>query len=101
MPTTCVPKKLCALGLLALAGGVLGLALLAGRPAEAAPSESQSVAGAAKDWGKFHYMEAKDCKLCHTAPSEDLKGSLDLCMFTEYAIWKTHDKHAQAYAAGR
>src|SRR5262249_16313684 len=55
-------------------------------------------ASAKNDWAKFYYQEAKDCKQCHTVPIADRKDSLDLCMLTEYSIWKTHDKHAQAYA---
>jgi nitrate/TMAO reductase-like tetraheme cytochrome c subunit len=51
-------------------------------------------------WKEHRYQEAKECKQCHTAPTQDRleDGSLDLVLLTEYSIWKTHDKHAQAYA---
>src|SRR3954454_1545093 len=96
MPKLSLPAKLFAAGALTLAV-VAGAGLLAHRPARA-QDLSQSVASASKDWSKFHYVEAKDCKACHTVPVDDYKSSLDVVMLTEYAIWKTHDKHAQAYA---
>jgi hypothetical protein len=45
------------------------------------------------------YQSAAECFNCHTQPTgQDLRSSLDFVLLTEYAIWKTHDKHAQAYA---
>jgi hypothetical protein len=51
-------------------------------------------------WEKFTYQDSVQCKRCHTAPTADYKEakSLEFVLLTEYAIWKTHDKHAQAYA---
>jgi hypothetical protein len=89
-------RKLSALGVFALAA--LVMILLSGTSAHADHTTSQSVAASTDAWKNFFYQEAKDCKTCHTAPTDDFKGSLDLCMFTEYSIWKTHDKHAQAFA---
>src|SRR5262245_17776858 len=106
---TTMPKKfpfrnLYALGLVALTGGALGFALLTSPPAQAQPDKasssdkSQSPEAAKEAWKKFYYQEAKECKQCHTAPTADRKGSLDLCMLTEFSIWKTIDKHAQSFA---
>jgi hypothetical protein len=54
----------------------------------------------ADPWAKFTYQESGLCKRCHTVPTAEDKGrkSLDFVLLTEYAIWKTHDKHALAYA---
>jgi hypothetical protein len=41
------------------------------------------------------------CGRCHTQPSgADIRpgGACDFVLMTEYAIWRVHDKHAQAYA---
>jgi hypothetical protein len=71
--------------------------MLAAPSAFATPSQHEKEAEAWKGKG---YQEAAACARCHTAPAAaDLRsGTLDLCLMTEYAIWKTHDKHAQAYA---
>jgi hypothetical protein len=54
----------------------------------------------AADWKDFQYQEAANCSFCHAGPNAAFKGAkaLDLVLMAEYAIWKTHDKHAQAYA---
>jgi hypothetical protein len=45
------------------------------------------------------YNGADECKACHTQQTNvDQTGSLTFVTLTEYAIWKTLDKHAQAYA---
>src|SRR5437588_7366734 len=48
----------------------------------------------------YTYQEASSCKTCHTLPTGDTIGSppFEVSLLTEYAIWKVHDKHAQAYA---
>src|SRR5579862_9580159 len=40
------------------------------------------------------------CMECHTQPTQNRieLGALDYVLLTEYAAWKTQDKHAQAYA---
>src|SRR6266478_4285660 len=44
------------------------------------------------------YQLATMCKTCHARPTaDDVAKSLDFVLMTEYSIWKTHDKHAQAY----
>jgi hypothetical protein len=73
----------------------LAVALLpAGR---AAARSYESFAG--DEW-KGKYQSATECKKCHTRPSsaDVLEQSGPFVLLTEYAIWKTHDKHAQAYA---
>src|SRR5262245_54635293 len=76
----------------------LGFFVLGGRPAKADLPLTQTSVSTAGDWKDFHYQEAKECKKCHTRPTGEYRPSLDLVMLTEYSIWKTHDKHAQAYA---
>src|SRR5262245_8245159 len=51
-------------------------------------------------WKDFQYQEASNCALCHAGPTAANRGlgALDLVVMAEYTIWKTHDKHAQAYA---
>jgi hypothetical protein len=46
--------------------------------------------------GKF--AGAFACAECHTQPIAARRKSLDFVLLTEYAIWATHDKHAQAQA---
>ena len=50
---------------------------------------------------KLKYQSAGECANCHVRPTanrlEESKA-FDFVWLTEYAIWKTHDKHAQAYA---
>jgi mono/diheme cytochrome c family protein len=52
------------------------------------------------DWSKYRYENASSCSNCHTQPNANRidQGALDLVLLTESAIWRTHDKHAQAYA---
>jgi hypothetical protein len=40
------------------------------------------------------------CMECHTQPTQNRieLGALDFVLLTEYAAWKTQDKHAQAFA---
>jgi hypothetical protein len=56
--------------------------------------------GARPDWSKFRYESASQCSNCHTQPTNTRieQGALDIVLLTESAIWRTHDKHAQAYA---
>jgi hypothetical protein len=46
------------------------------------------------------FNEPADCITCHTYPQPDsvTRGALDFVLLTEYATWKTQDKHAQAFA---
>jgi hypothetical protein len=45
------------------------------------------------------YNGAEECKVCHTQQiSAEYAGALTFVTLTEYGIWKTLDKHAQAYA---
>lgn len=52
-------------------------------------------------WAKFTYQASSRCMGCHTVPTGRHKEdkSLEFVLMTEYAIWKTHDKHALAYVA--
>jgi hypothetical protein len=74
----------------------LACSLVLGRTETRAQSTSQS-AIAGKWVGK--YQEAAACMECHTKPTAANREnkSLDFVLMTEYAIWKTFDKHAQAY----
>ena len=59
-------------------------------------------------WADLKYQSAAKCSECHALPkgnqlpSEDPASkelrAWDVVLMTEYSIWKTHDKHAQAYA---
>jgi len=59
-------------------------------------------------WADLKYQSAAKCGECHALPkgnqlpSEDPASkelrAWDVVLMTEYSIWKTHDKHAQAYA---
>jgi hypothetical protein len=65
-----------------------------------------------KDWDEvwkqkgFKYQNSSACSQCHTVPTgnqlpkDDPHGpqALNIVLMTEYSIWKTYDKHAQAYA---
>jgi hypothetical protein len=46
------------------------------------------------------FNEPADCMECHTFPRGNPvdSGALNFVLLTEYATWKTQDKHAQAYA---
>src|SRR5262249_1964394 len=52
----------------------------------------------AEKW-KGKYQDASACMECHTKPTRlnQENKSLEFVLLTEYAIWKTYDKHAQAY----
>jgi hypothetical protein len=49
---------------------------------------------------KEPFNEPADCMTCHTVPKKnDIdRGALNFVLLTEYATWKTQDKHAQAHA---
>ena len=59
-------------------------------------------------WADLKYQSAGKCSECHSLPkgnqlpSEDPNSkeprAWDVVLLTEYSIWKTHDKHAQAYS---
>jgi hypothetical protein len=93
MPRLTTSKTVWGLAVVALAGAVLCVPSLRGQ-ADKEPL-TQSAVAAAKDWQKFHYQAATACAECHTTPG---RKKTDLAMLTEYSIWQTHDKHAQAYA---
>src|SRR5262245_9434562 len=97
-PTMTRSRKLFAAGAALLAAVAAGVVTLSSRPAQANPELTQSVPATAKAWEKFFYQEASACSQCHSVPNAQNRGSLDLCMFSEWSVWKTHDKHAQAYA---
>jgi hypothetical protein len=80
--------------------GAFFLALLAGCLSALGGRSARAEEKKAGPWEKYTYQDSVQCKRCHTAPTADYKDakSLDLVLLTEYAIWKTHDKHAQAYA---
>jgi hypothetical protein len=78
--------------LLAAVGGGLALGAVRQPPPPAGTTPSALLEG------KFD--GAVSCRKCHTAPDPDdfRTGSTNFVLLTEYAVWKTHDKHAQAYA---
>lgn len=49
---------------------------------------------------KLTYQDATSCKGCHTMATKDRidRGAFEVSLLSEYAVWKVHDKHAQAYA---
>src|SRR5260370_25927080 len=47
-------------------------------------------------WKGLKYEVAAECRNCHNTPRPEDKA--ELVLQTEYPIWKTQDKHAQAYA---
>lgn len=96
MPKLFFSKKVIAVAVLAVAVS-LGIGFLVNRPARA-QSLSQSAASAATAWKEFVSSPSKDCMECHAAPTAGKTGSMDFCLFTESAIWRAYDKHAQAYA---
>ncbi|MSR31620.1 MAG: hypothetical protein EXR99_08960 [Gemmataceae bacterium] len=59
-------------------------------------------------WEGLKYQSAAKCSECHSLPkgnqlpSEDPNvkepRAWDVVLLTEFSVWKTHDKHAQAYA---
>src|SRR5262245_61415894 len=84
-----------------LALAALAWVLVGNRPAQADYTLTESVSATKDAWSKFHYQEANKCTLCHDLPKPATEASWDLCTFAEWPIWKTHDKHAQAYAVLR
>jgi hypothetical protein len=51
----------------------------------------------AKDpWASYKFLGAGTCQRCHTTPTGGDKP--DFVLLTEYAIWRTQDKHSLAYA---
>src|SRR5258708_33128493 len=50
--------------------------------------------------GKGKFQGPAICLDCHTQPTQNRieEKALDFVLLTEYATWKTQDKHAQAYA---
>lgn len=95
MPTTPRFKQLFSAGFLSLTVVAASLTVTHKQQVVAQP-------GAEKDdiWKTGKFDGASFCMTCHTYPSarDEESGTLDLVLMTEYAIWKTHDKHAQAYA---
>src|SRR4051812_23928831 len=90
-----------------------GPGLYAWRPAGAAEAPAgagpRPDAELVKEWkGKdYKYQNAAACTRCHVQPTGNdiakpdqpkAPKALNIVLLTEYAIWKTHDKHAQAYA---
>jgi hypothetical protein len=75
----------------------LALALMAGT---LIASGSGARAADQVDWSKFRYENASSCSNCHTQPTAARieQEALELVLLAESAIWRTHDKHAQAYA---
>lgn len=98
MPLPTATKRLLATG----APCLIALAYLLSGPAVTARNAFPT-AQEAKDQ---KYQNAAACTRCHVQPGGndfprgDPKGpqALNIVLLTEYAIWKTHDKHAQAYA---
>ncbi len=83
-----------AVGAVFLVGAACCLAAWGARGRAQAPEKKDD------PWAKFTYQESGQCKRCHTVPTAEDRDrkSLDFVLLTEYAIWKTHDKHALAYA---
>jgi hypothetical protein len=79
------------------------VAVLFGGPAYSQPMPPERDKEEAA-WKGLAYKSAADCTQCHVQPTlnylpeEGKLRALDLVLMTEYSIWKTHDKHAQAYA---
>lgn len=79
----------------------LGLFALSGNSIQAQAQNQE-------DWKDLKYQSAAKCASCHSVPngnqlpSDDPNSkaprSWDVVLLTEYSIWKSHDKHAQAYA---
>src|SRR5579872_4156224 len=68
------------------------LGLLHARPLQAEPANWKN------DKGIF-YQAAGECVQCHVLPLANYTPTTwAISTFGEYPIWKTHDKHAQAYA---
>jgi hypothetical protein len=50
-------------------------------------------------WKTGRFDGAGSCMGCHTQPTAQRLESLDFVLLTEYATWKTQDKHALAFLA--
>jgi hypothetical protein len=102
MPKISLPKMAWAAGAVALVGGALGLVLFSARRTQAQdkPPLYQSAAEAHDAWKDFLYDKSSACMGCHAAPTaQNIRdGATTSVLLTESAIWRTHDKHAQAYA---
>lgn len=96
-------RKLYVTGAAVLAVG-LAWRFLTGTPAAAQmkdqPPLTETVKSTEKDWDGFGYQKAASCMECHSKPSAARKesGALDFVLMIESGIWRTHDKHAQAFA---
>jgi hypothetical protein len=77
--------------------------------AEAGGAKAKGEREMAKEWQEkgYKYQNAAACSRCHVQPTGNdipkpdqpkAQKALNLVLLTEYSIWKTHDKHAQAYA---
>src|SRR5258708_1333859 len=95
MPKLSLRAKLVAAGALALAV-VAGAGFLTQRAARA---QQLSQPPGVSDWKDLIYIQSSECANCHSAPRNvgDLK-STEFVLLTESSIWRTFDKHAQAYA---
>jgi hypothetical protein len=85
----------------ALGPAALGAAtLLAGLVLQARSVGQDGRAGQAAPAAGGTYTGAANCLRCHSRPRPDDvgRGSTGFVLLSEYSIWKTHDKHAQAYA---
>ncbi len=100
MRRTAKPNRILAAALL----GVAATAFAAQARAAGRPGPSDEAVWKDKN---YKYQNASACAQCHILPTgnqfpkpDDPKGTqaLNLVLMTEYSIWKTHDKHAQAYA---
>jgi Cytochrome c554 and c-prime len=93
-------RKLCSFAGMALVAAAVTWYAFGVRRAQADYTKSQSLVSTEKDWEKLHYEPASACADCHTNPKQGqvTAGNLNVVMLTEYAIWQTYDKHAQAYA---
>jgi hypothetical protein len=76
--------------------GVFGLACAILLSLDARPARAQHPEKDAAAWKGLKYEPAAECRNCHNTPRPEDKA--ELVLQTEYPIWKTQDKHAQAYA---
>jgi hypothetical protein len=78
----------------ALGWAVAALVLATAAPGLAQPGNMPPPEDPA--WSNFKYQPAKTCtNNCHGQPGG---GNTDLALMCENLIWKSYDKHAQAYA---
>ena len=80
--------------LLSLAAPAHAFGQAAQQPAAAAPLTRAQI------MSKGTFENPTDCQECHTQVTQNRieRNALDFVLLTEYATWKTQDKHAQAYA---